>query len=196
MVIIMSQELTIPTETEAPEYGPKMSALAPLQRRLVEVYLEHPTWSATAMALEAGYAQSSAAVRGSINLRDPRVIEAINEEGSRRLRAGGPLAVMGLMKMVVNEAHKDHFRACVAVADRTGFHALSEHKVTVDDKRPQTKRELIDAVKNIAAELKLSPAMIAELTGEKVIEAEFSELSEDCTDADVDADIAAQMEDL
>ena len=199
----MSTDLTIPHD-DAADYGPKMLALAPLQRNLVNVYLEHPTWSATAMAIEAGYSQSSAPVRGSINLRDERVIAAIDEEGSRRFRVGGPLAVMGLLKLVMNEGHKDHFRACVAVADRTGHHAMSEHKVTVDDKRPQTKAELIAAVKVAAAELKLSPAMIAELTGEKIIDGEFTDISEvrerleaNGEDQDaIDAAIAAEMEDL
>ena len=201
------------------ELGPRMQALTQLQRKLVNAYLEHPTWSATAMAIEAGYSQSSASVRGSVNLRDERVIAAINEEGSRRLRAGGPLAVMGLISMVLNPQHKDHFRACVVVADRSGYHALSEHKVTVDDKRPQTKAELMAAVKGFAAEMKLSPQVLAELTGEKIIEGEFTEMqssevyipSEDEVDVSeirerleangedqdaIDAQIAAEMEDL
>ena len=190
-MFIMGQELATAVEMETPEYGPKMLALTPLQRRLVEVYLDHPTWTVTAIAEEAGYAKSCAAVRGSVNMRDNRVIAAINEEGDRRFKTGGPLAITALLTMVMNPQHKDHFRACVAVADRTGYHALSEHKVTVDDKRPQSKAELIAAVKNVAAELGMSPKEIEKLTGEKIIDGEFTTI-----DPEVDAQIAREMEDL
>jgi len=201
----MGQELSTIIEMTEPEYGPKMLALAPLQRNLVVVYLAHPTWSVTALATEAGYSQSSAATRGSINMRDPRVIDAINEEGQRVFNGTGPaVALMGFMKLALNEGHKDHFRALEAIANRTGHHATTEHKLVVDDKRPQTKAELIAFIKAEAADLQLSPAMIAELTGEKIVDAEFTDVSEvrerieaNGWDQDVvDAAIAAEMEDL
>ena len=191
----MGNELTINTELDAEPYGPKMAALAPLQQKLVLVYLEHPTWGPTALAKAAGYADSSAQVRGSINLRDPRVIAAINEEGERHFNGtGAAIALMGTLKLALNEGHKDHRWALEAILNRTGHHALSEHKVIVDDKRPETHAEMLAFVKNAAAELKLSPQALAELTGEKIVDVEFEEVTAE--DAEIDAAIAAQMEDL
>lgn len=193
----MGTELSTILEMTEPEYGPKMLALAPLQQNLVLAYLSHPTWSATALAIEAGYSQSSAPTRGSINLRDPRVIAAINEEGSRVFHGTGPaVALMGFVKLALNEGHKDHFRALEAIANRTGHHATTEHKLVVDDKRPQTKAELMAAIKEATAELKLSPQVLFELTGEKVIDADYTELDAVNEEDAVEAEIAAQMEDL
>lgn len=189
----MTQELATAVEPGI-EYGPRMAALAPLQRNFVIQYLSHPTWTQKDIGLAAGYSQSSASIMGNRNAHDERVIAAIQEEGSRRLRSGGALAVSGLMLMVMNPSHKDHFRACVAVADRTGFHAMSEHKVTIDDKRPETHAELMAAVREAALALGVDASTFKKLTGEDApatIEGEFTEI-----DPDVEADIALQMEDL
>lgn len=165
------------------EFGPAMSALTDLQRQFVIEYCDHPELSLHALAQRAGYAAGAPGstqlrVVGSNNMHNEKVLEAINEEASKRLRSGGLVGVTGLMKMALNETHKDHFRACQALADRTGFHAMSEHKVTVDDKRPQTKQELIDAVRKVAAEAGLTAAEAEKLisAGTAPVEVKFTEI--------------------
>lgn len=161
--------------------GPAMRELDQLQRNFVRAYFEYPAYNQKQLALAAGYSDTpgNAANCGYKNMHNEKVIAAINEETSKRLRGAGAIGVMGIVSVALNPAHKDHFKACEALANRTGFHALSEHKVIVDDKRPQTKRELVDAIKNLAAECGLSPAEAKKLIGGDVIEAEFQEVKND-----------------
>lgn len=192
----MAQELaTIPEENN----GPYMSALTELQRAFVRAYIEHPNYTGTQLAELAGYASSSKGslqVTGSRLLRDPKVIAACNEEAGKRLQTGGLIGISGIIALALNSAHKDHLKACIALADRTGFHALSEHKVTVDDKRPQTKQELLDAVHLMGKQAGLTDSEITKLTGEAIVDAEFTVVAEPALDAETEADIARQMEDF
>lgn len=173
-----------------------MQAITHLQRQFVLAYIDHPNYTGEQLAAAAGYtpgAATSAQLRISAhrNMHNEKVIAAINEETSKRLRSGGIIGVDGMIKLALNPNHKDHFRACAALADRTGFHALSEHKVVVDDKRPQTKQEMLVALKNVMAELG-GTAGIEQLIGQGstvVIDAEFTEV-------DDDEEIEKQMEDL
>lgn len=188
----MSNELTIPGE-DLSSYGPAMQGLSPLMRRFVIAYCEHPNYDHSQLAQEAGY---SAASKGSLKvtghrlMHDERVIAAINEEASKRLRGSGLLGISVMMQIAANPAHKDQLKAATALADRTGFHALSEHKVTVDDKRPQTKAEMIRAIVALGREQGLSDEEIKKWTGGEIVDAEFSEIDP------VDAVIEKQMEDL
>ena len=156
--------------------GPKMLALNQMQRRFVHAYFEHPNYSDRQLAVEAGYQDRTT---GNRLMHDERVIAAINEETSKRLRTGGAIGVMGMIKVALDTAHKDHLKACAMLADRTGFHALSEHKVTVDDKRPETKAELVAAVAAAAKELGYSPEVIKAMVGTEAIEVEFEEIDEE-----------------
>lgn len=177
------------------EYGPKMQALSDLKRNFVLAYFEHPQYSASQLAREAGYTDNpdhpnQIRVRGSLTMRSPDVLEAIQEESGRRLRSLAAIGVTTLAEIALNPTHKDRLKAAGMILDRTGFHAMSEHKVTVDDKRPQTKQELIAAVKSVAQEAGLDADAIKKLTGEDVVEAEFTEIDP------VDQEIQQQMEDL
>lgn len=174
-------------------YGPAMQALTDKQRAFVHAYLEYPSAAASALAARAGYSESSENYLrwiGHRNMHNEGVIAAINEEASKRLRSAGLIAVSAVTKIALNEQHKDHLKAALAIMDRTGHHALSEHKVTVDDKRPQSKKELVAAVIQVAREAGLDDAAIKKLTGGEIVDADFVEV-----DA-VDEEIRKQMEDL
>lgn len=185
------------------EYGPAMQRLNPKQRSFVLAYLEHPLWSQSQIAEHAGYTPNKEQpaqlrVRAHLLMHNEGVIAAINEESSKRMRGAAAIAVSAVVKIAMDQTHKDHLKAALALMDRTGHHALSEHKVTVDDKRPQTKAELIAAVRGVAAELGITdPSVVKQLTGEDVVEAEFTEVeSVKPQEVSLDADIAKQMEDL
>lgn len=176
-VVSMGQELE-----EIVEYGPAMSELTQLQRNFVNAWCEHSNYTPTQLAAEAGYAPGnygSQKVTAHHLMHNDKVLAAMNEEASKRLRSGGLIGVSAVVAIALNPSHKDHLKAALALMDRTGFHAMSEHKVTVDDKRPQTKQELIDAVKVVAAELGLDTAAIKQLTGEDIVEGEFVEVLSD-----------------
>ena len=165
---------------EQTEFGPAMEALTEKERAFVLAYFDHPNYTQGQIAELAGYSKGTAPnqlrVIAAQVLGREKVIAAMHEEGSKRLRAGGSLAVSALMDMVRNPLHKDHAKAVQMALDRTGFHAMSEHKVTVDDKRPQTKQELIDAIKRLASERGLDEAAQMKLIGHTpvtAIDAEF-----------------------
>lgn len=178
----MGSDVSVFNEDQA--YGPAMAACSEMQRAFIEAYFEHPNYSGGQLAEIAGFSSgninksSQLRVTGHRLMHNEKVIAAINEETSKRLRGAGYIGVVGIVKVALNESHKDHLKACAMLADRTGFHALSEHKVTVDDKRPQTKKELIDATKTVLAELGMSVeeanAFIKKSTGEDAVDAEFS----------------------
>ena len=168
------------------ELGPAMAALTELERNLVRAHFDHPNWSQAQQAEIAGYQKGTApnqlSVTGARAFGRERVIAALLEEGSKRLRSGGAIAISALVDMVRNPQHKDHAKAVQMVLDRTGFHAMSEHKVTVDDKRPQTKQELIAKILEMAEARGLDQTAKMKLIGHdptKAIDAEFEVIEDE-----------------
>ena len=166
--------------------GPCMAALTELERNLVRAFFNHPNYTQAQLAEVAGYQKGTApnqlSVAGARAFGRERVIAAMQEEGSKRLRSGGALAVSALMDMVRNPQHKDHAKAVQMALDRTGFHAMSEHKVTVDDKRPQTKQELIAKILEMAEARGLDQTAKMKLIGHdptKAIDAEFEVIEDE-----------------
>lgn len=195
----MGSALTKPGEDPS-AYGPAMQALTTLQRAFVNAAMEHPTYSQAQLAQEAGYqgsgpeARVAFAVAGHRNMHDPKVLAAMDEEANRRMRYGGVIGVSAVLKIALNETHKDHLKAALALMNRTGRHEMTEHKVVVDDKRPETKEELVSAVKGVLEQLGMSKdeakAFIKKTTGEDILDADFTEVDP------VALLIAKQMEDL
>lgn len=172
------------------EFGPAMQALTSMQRQFVIAYCEHPNYSAGALAAEAGYSggtPGSAQLRvvGHMLLHNEKVIAAMHEEAGKRMRSAGLIGVSAVVAIAANPEHADHLKAALALMDRTGFHAKSEHKVVVDDKRPQTKQELVDAVRNVARELGLDEAAQRKLIGDGAIDADFKVIEEVVTMEDL-----------
>jgi hypothetical protein len=193
----MSTELTIPEELT--EYGPCMRALTGRQRKFVTTYMEYPTWSVDQLAKAAGYSASSfevLRVTGQRLMHEEKVLAAMHEEAGKRIKTGGLIGVSAVIKIALNEQHKDHLKAALALMDRTGFHALSEHKVQVTDDRPKSKQELIAATREVLKELGMSPDEAAKFltksTGE-VVDVEFTEVAEP---VQLDPELAAIMEDM
>ena len=66
-------------------------------------------------------------------MRDPKVEAAIFEVARSHMNTFGPLlAAHGMLKIAANEKHPDHSKMILAVADRTGLHPRTEHKVMVE----------------------------------------------------------------
>lgn len=181
---------------EVPEnLGPAMEACTEMERKFVAAYVEHPNYTAAQLAKVAGSAGATPKalqVTGWRIMHGERFLAAVNEEASKRLRLGGLIGVAVMLEIANNPAHKDRLKAAGMLADRTGFHALSEQKITVDDKRPQSKRELIEAIAAIGKEMGLDDTAILKLTGPpdpNIVDAEFTPvLSED--------EVATLVEDL
>lgn len=179
-------EPVVPSEDQL---GPAMLRLTHLQRRFVTGL---SVWggNATEAARWAGYSDNSEQglrVVASKTLNLDYVKEAIREEAWRRMDESALLAVSTVVRIAMNSTDdKIALKASELLMDRTGFHAKSEHLVTIEDRR--TTKELIDFIKDRAAAHGLDANQLlglkpepAQLTG-PVLEAEFSEVPADGRD--------------
>ena len=130
----------------------------------------------TRCAAAAGY---SAGPEGSSALRvtahrlahDEKIQAAIQEEARRRMKAGSIMAASVLLNIAGNPAHKDQLKAATQLLDRSGLHALSEHKVTVEN-TPADEKAMVARITELAKKLDIDPK---KLLGERgiVVDAEY-----------------------
>ena len=162
----------IPEDTEE-ILGPAMQALTEKQRLFVRAIYATPDWNATEAAAQAGYGSGDRATlraHGYNIKNNPRVIEAMREYGGQQLKVGGLIAIRQMVDLALNSMdEKIRLAASKAIADRSGFHAMFEQKIThaVDD------RTMVERAKALAERLGIDPL---KLLGENTTEAEFSEV--------------------
>lgn len=139
------------------QWGPAMRALPTDRQRLfVCAMLEIGGRSFTEAAKLAGYEVGSnpqtIRVTGSRLAHDPDVLAAMDEESAKRLRSNRVLAVSTLEMIIKNGAKdSDRLKAIEMLLNRTGLHAMSEHKVTTSD-GSRTDEELVKRLKHLAKE--------------------------------------------
>lgn len=137
----------------APErFGPAMRALNERQQKFVLYWLNHPKCTAAAAAKAAGYSDDAASVKvqGYRLRHDERVIAAIQEVSSQLLRTKGAVLGIGtIMRIAENDKHPDQLAAAKALADRSGFHGTTEHKVKVEH-RDETGTAMVERIKKLA----------------------------------------------
>ena len=173
--------------TEA-QYGPFMAALDERRRAFVEHLLDQrgsPNYAQAARSAGFSDAGEACKVRGFEMIRDGRVIAALHEESRRRFTILGWRGVLGVAAIADNPEHPDHFKACTQLADRFGYAAVTEHKVTVE-KTDMTGRAMLDRIKALAAKHGMDPAKllggntVADVSrGSPEITAEYSEVKPD-----------------
>jgi hypothetical protein len=129
-------------------WGPKMLALTELQRRYVLAMLADPLGSASGWAKRAGYAtggraHANAAHKNRYGANADAIMEAAREEAGRHLTTVGPVLAVGVLMMIARDKnHRRQFDAALALADRSGFHMRTEHKVTVEHVADERMLEL------------------------------------------------------
>lgn len=129
-------------------WGPKMAALPNDRwRRFVVEWLDGAKGghggnakgysAALRRAGWKGKSDAALAVSARRIARDPRVLEAIQEEARKRLRGAVPMALAALDEIVEDKAHKDRLAAVKSVLDRAGLHEVREevhrHEVFIAD---------------------------------------------------------------
>ena len=149
------------------ELGPAMLALTDKQRRFVLAYVEFPQATGTALAQMAGYKQKEGsriwAKTASKMLRDPGIIAAIHEVLSKTYRGRGAAIAQDVMLSIAKDSkHPKQLAAALALADRGGFAAAFEQKVTVEH-RDQTSEAILDRIQGLAK--RLGPLEVARLLG-------------------------------
>jgi phage terminase small subunit len=106
------------------------------QRAFVVALLDLGTSNATRAAQAAGFSEenrNAAKVTAHRLMHDESIQAAILEEAKRRINAGATAAVTHLLAIAENPEHKDQLKAIGMVLDRSGLHATTEHKVTVEN---------------------------------------------------------------
>lgn len=100
---------------------------------------------------------------------------AIREEALRRLNSASLLAISGLIEMaspIHNDDKKTRLKALQDLADRTGFHAKTEHTITIKDDR--TTAQILETIHTLALANGQDPRLLL-----PPIDAEFEEVSND-----------------
>lgn len=154
-----------------------MLALTEKQQRFVLAMAADPFGNQTKWARAAGYRNSEGGMRvkGHNLFHDPKIQAAVQEFGSSALKTLGPMiAAAGMLRIARNPKHKQHFKALEAIANRTGMHETTEHKVTVDHKDRSPKgleQRLTRALERLQKLGRLPPDMAARLA--PPVDAEF-----------------------
>jgi hypothetical protein len=174
------QEL-VPLEPVDAEDGPAMKALPTDRHRafvraLYQVKPGHGANVKAAKLAAFGTPNSSPQSMATIASRlahDERVLAAIAEEDSKRIRASAPRAISALSRLVEDPRHKDHARGIAMVLDRV--HPVETvHKVDVSHKHDVTPnaRETAQILERIA---ELSAKFSVRLPSAPVIDGEVVE---------------------
>lgn len=123
-------------DLESVPLGPAMSALTQLQRAFVLAMIAEPLATPTEWARAAGYDQNgSDRVAGHHLSRSPKIEAAASELARAHLNTFGPVLGIGVMMMVArNPDHRDQLKAAAMLANRTGFHEVTEQVVSVTHK--------------------------------------------------------------
>ena len=115
-------------------YGPAMAKLTEKQRRYVLAMAADPLGNPTRWVKIAGYERSTdggfrvAAFRLA---HDKRIEAAAREVAQMHLNTFGPLLGIGVMIRIARDKnHPKQLAAAEALADRTGFHATQEVRVS------------------------------------------------------------------
>src|SRR5271166_1337153 len=135
-----------------------MQAL-PVKSRNFVYALMRGSWNLTRAYMashpEASYETANSA--SHVLAHSPRIIAALQEEARKRLE-GSALLSIDVMLQVANDPtaeNKDRLKAAAMIANRTGFHELTEHKVTVT--RTLSDAEAALEIVSLAKELGMDP---------------------------------------
>jgi len=159
------------------DLGPAMLELSEKQRDFVLAYCAFPQASGTDLARMAGYKQSVGsrvwASTASRMLRDPGIIAAIHEVLSKTYRGrGAAIAQDVMLEIAQDQNHPQRLKAAAMLADRGGFAAMLESKVTIEH-RDQTSEAMIKRIEMLAKRLGIDAA---KLLGGPVIDGRASEV--------------------
>src|SRR5262249_40892208 len=130
-----SQTIAADTPEEEQELGPAMTALRPMQKKILWAMLAAPHDNARSWARGAGYSDKSKAARGAPcrMLRNPAIERGIQEVCRQHLNAeGAALAVANLLRIARDVKHSKNYDATIALADRAGLHPRTEHKMSLE----------------------------------------------------------------
>ena len=165
-----------------------MRRLSEKERRFVYAMVVYPTAKPSKWARLAGYSDASKdglRIAGHYVVHRQRVLDAVAEETHKRVQFGGAIAIGGLVAIASDPKHRDHFRACVALADRAGFVPTQEINVR-HEHTDMTGKAMAERIRELAAKHGLDPVKLLggnaqtkqPQGGPDVVEGEFTEVKE------------------
>jgi phage terminase small subunit len=191
LVDVVNMNLLDDADDDFGGLGPAMLALrSDRQRQFVRELVAQPKSNYSQAAERAGYGGESTGKNRQNVLKqighrlahDAKIMAALHEEMGKRLKLSGLIGVAGLIAMVNNPKHRDHFKACEALADRAGFSVKNEIKVNVET-TDRTGRALEERIRHLAEQLGIDAAQLLGANAvpalPKVIEGEVVEVSSD-----------------
>lgn len=163
--------------------GPAMAELTEIERQFVIAMLENGGNQKQA-ALIAGYGRDStegarrdntAIVAGYRVSHRARVIAAMREQAEKMLQSGVMMAAAVQIELLNNSDPKVRQKAVTSTLDRGGMQIIHKQQIEVTDNR--TAKELLDFIKQAAAEQGLDPRKLLGQAGVSmdIIDAEFEE---------------------
>jgi hypothetical protein len=147
-----------PLEPVDAEDGPAMKALSSDRHRAFvrALYQVNPGHGANVKAAKlAGFGTSSSTPQSMATIasrlaHDERVLAAISEEDSKRIRASAPRAISALSRLIENPRSKDHARGIAMVLDRV--HPVeTTHKLTVEHQASSSMKATAEVFERIMA---------------------------------------------
>ena len=156
------------------DLGPAMRACNERQRLFV-LAMKYFGGSQKKCAIAAGYAEESASVTGHHLAHHPKVQGAMLEVGKELLGTGTILTAKLLIDVISGDEQaevKDRLKAAEMLMNRTGMHAMSEHKSVVVH-RSESVDEQIKRLTDMAGKLGIDPQ---KLLGGIVVEADYEEV--------------------
>ena len=167
---------TLEVVLEEASQGPAMQALTEKQRCFVRAMVDQGGLNFRQAAQAAGYLGDANAlgVAGHRLAHDPRIQEAIKEVGLKMLHSGAIIAVKTVIEIAgdVTAEKKDRLKASEMIMNRSGMHALTEHKVDVTHKA-ETTDDMLKRMEHLARTLNLDPQ---KLLGNVMTDAVYEEV--------------------
>lgn len=168
--------------------GPAMAALTAKQQQFVFAVIQTGCSQAKAAEL-AGYAggPDTWKAMGWRLAHDSRVQAAMHEEAQKLIRSTSVMAVKVITAIAEDGKidPKTRLKAATELLNRSGLHAQTEHKVTVE--RVESDQEKVARIINMARQLDLDPRQLLGSAG-VTVDAEFTVIAP--------AHSAAGLEDL
>jgi hypothetical protein len=144
-------------------FGPALASLTPKQRAFALAYVAGATQAEAVRA--AGYSTANEtviSVAGTRLAHHPRIQAALHEEAFKMIRSSGPKAIITLQSLAFDAAVKprDRITAALALLDRGGLGATTQHRVDVFKHEP-SRAEVRARLAAACDELGFTPEMKA-----------------------------------
>lgn len=158
--------------------GPAMAALQQKERAFVLAMVTtigaDGTPDPNRAALTAGYKQG---IYGYELMRKPKILEALREEGEKKLRGAITLGINKLVEIAETNGHKDQYQAVKLLVGLNDFNPAQKVDVNHAGAVEHIHIDAKERVERLAIRMGKTPQQVLDMLGVKVIDAEFEVVS-------------------